>query len=311
MAYSYIIGLDLGGTNVKLALFKKKGKGIIRQQTFSTKKFPTQRRLFNKLVHSIEALISSSGLARRDILGVGVGVPGPVDHNRGKVYYFPNIAGWRNVPLRKMLEARLKISVSVDNDVNLMALAELKFGAARGAKNCLCLTLGTGVGGALILEGQIFRGSSSVAGEIGHVPIDLDGPHCNCGSRGCLERFVGNRQVLANAERIFGRKISLEQLSQLAKKGNRKAKSLWTDLALRLGVALSGLVNVFNPELIVIGGGMSNAGNVLFSKVRSTLKSRAMKPHASKVKIVKARLGVDAGLIGAAVLVEAGQVRKK
>ncbi|MBU2540952.1 MAG: ROK family protein [Candidatus Omnitrophica bacterium] len=300
----YIITIDLGGTNVKLALLRRRSKQIIRLCKFSTKNFPTKRLLFNKLVEAIKDIIANSRLKYSDILGIGIGVPGPVDKQRGLVYYFPNIPGWKNVALKKMLEARLKFPVFVDNDVNLMALAELKFGAAKNARNCICLTLGTGVGGALITNSSVFRGSASVAGEIGHIPISLKGPVCNCGGRGCLERFIGNKIILAQARRIFGKSISLEQLSKLARGGNRKALLIWKDMAQKLGIALSGLINVFNPELIVIGGGLANAGDILFSKVRQTVKERAMRPHSEVVKIVRASLGVNAGSIGASVLVE-------
>lgn len=307
---SYIIGIDLGGTSVKLALFKRKSKKIIRRSTFSTNEFPSKDALLKKIAQSINRLISDSSLTRLSILGVGIGVPGPVDNKAGRVYYFPNIPGWKDVGLKKILEARLKLPVTVDNDTNLMALAELKFGSAKGAKNCLCLTLGTGVGGALILNGSLFRGSTCVAGEFGHVPVALNGPECNCGSRGCLERFIGNKRVLAKARRIFGKGISLEELSQLAKRGERKAIVVWEELGYVLGVALSGFINVFNPDRIIIGGGLSGAGDCLFKKVRSTVKARAMKPHSKAVKILKASLGPAAGLIGAGVLADLSFTKK-
>jgi glucokinase len=307
---SYIIGIDLGGTSVKLALFKRKSKKIIRKSTFSTNEFPSKDALLKKIVQSINSLISDSSLIKSSIFGVGIGVPGPVDNKAGRVYYFPNIPGWKDVDLKKMLQARLKLPVVVDNDTNLMALAELKFGLAKDSKNCFCLTLGTGVGGALILNGSLFRGSTSVAGEFGHVPISLNGPACNCGSRGCLERFIGNKRILAKARRIFGRGISLEQLSQFSKRGERKAIAVWEELGFYLGVALSGFVNTFNPDLIIIGGGLSGAGDCLFNKVRATVKARAMKPHAEAVKILKASLGPDAGLIGAGILADLSFTKK-
>lgn len=303
-SHTYIISIDLGGTNVKLALFKKKKKKIIRQAKFSTKEFPTRKLLFNKLIQAIENIIVGSHLKHSDILGIGIGVPGPVDSHKGLIYYFPNVPGWRNVHLKKMLEHSLKLPVFLDNDANLMALAELKFGLAQNVGNCICLTLGTGVGGALILGGSLYRGSTSVAGEIGHIPVSLNGPVCNCGGRGCLESFVGNKQILLRARRIFGQGISLEQLSRLAKDGNKKAIYIWQDMGFKLGTALAGLINVFNPELILIGGGLANAGGVLFSKVRNSVKMKAMGPHRKAVKILKSRLGVNAGLIGASILVE-------
>lgn len=307
----YTVSLDLGATNAKLAILKTGSKDILCQSRFSTKDFPTRKLLFEKIIQSLEALIVKSGLARSNIYGIGIGVPGPVDFKNGRVYYFPNIPGWKNVPLRKMISSRLDLAVFIDNDVKVMALAESKFGAARGSKNCICLTLGTGVGAALFIDGQLFRGSSSVAGEIGHLPLSLDGPQCNCGGRGCLERFVGNKVVLAKARKAFGSSITLEKLSQLAHRGNKKAISIWQEVGFILGVALSGLINVLNPELVVIGGGLSNAGSVLLQAVRQTVKSRAMAPHAKRVKIVRALLGDSAGLIGAGVLVATELIAKR
>jgi glucokinase len=300
---SYIIGIDLGATVVKIALFKRGLKRLILKETFFTKGYPSQELLFDKLVNSINRLISSCLIKKSDILGVGIGVPGPVNSQRGLVYYFPNIPGWKNFPLKEKLEQKLGLKVFVENDVKLMALAELKFGQARGVKNCVCLTLGTGVGGALILNGSLFRGSSFVAGEIGHLSIDWNGPNCNCGSRGCLEAFIGNKQILRNARKLFGRDISLEEISRLAKQGNKKAGKIWQDMGFKLGIALSGLVNVFNPEKIVIGGGLANAGSILFKSVRSTVKQRAMRPHSKVVSITKSSLGYNAPLVGASVLV--------
>ncbi|MEW6009131.1 MAG: ROK family protein [Candidatus Omnitrophota bacterium] len=300
----YVVGLDLGGTNVKLAIFKRGFKDIISELQFSTKEFPTKKLLFKKIIGSIEVIIADLKLTHSDILGLGIGVPGPVDTKRGLVYYFPNIPGWKNVALKKMLETKLKFPIFLDNDVKLMALAELKFGVAKNVKNCLCLTLGTGVGGALILEGKLFRGSSFVAGEIGHIPISLNGPRCNCGGKGCLERFIGNRQILMKAKQSFGREITLEELSRLAIKGNKKAIAIWQDLSEKLAIALTGLINVFNPQLIVIGGGLSNAGSTLFTSLRLAIKRRAMKPHLKGLKILKSGLGINSGLIGASILVE-------
>jgi glucokinase len=177
-----------------------------------------------------------------------------------------------------------------------MALAEARLGAARNKKNVVCLTLGTGVGGGIILEGKLFRGTNSGAGEIGHMPINTDGPRCNCGGKGCLETYVGNKVILALAKKKLGRKdITLEELSRL---------SIYSDFAEKIGVALTGIVNLLNPEIIVIGGGLSFAGSFIFRKIKETIDKRAMPIHSSSVRVKKTRLGKDAGLIGAALLVK-------
>jgi glucokinase len=216
----------------------------------------------------------------------------------------PNILGWQNTPVKNILEKKLGLKVCVDNDVNLMALAETKLGIAKNRKNVVCVTLGTGVGGGLILEGKLFRGTDFCAGEIGHMPINIHGPRCNCGGRGCLERYVGNKFVLRQAQtKLKMRNITLEKLSRLAEDGNKIALAIYHSFAENIGVALTGVVNLINPEIIVIGGGLSFAGDFIFKKIKQTIDKRAMPVQAKRVKVKKAMLGKDAGLIGAAILV--------
>ncbi|MCM8783056.1 MAG: ROK family protein, partial [Candidatus Omnitrophica bacterium] len=149
-----------------------------------------------------------------------------------------------------------------------MCLAEARIGAAKKSKNAVCLTLGTGVGGGIIINQQLYRGSNSVAGEIGHLPLNEEGEHCRCGGKACLERYVGNRAILRHASQFFNRAITLEELSSLAKRGNKKAQGLWYNVGVKLGIALSGVVNLLNPDCIVMGGGVAEAGKFLFQGIR-------------------------------------------
>jgi len=201
------------------------------------------------------------------------------------------------------LQRRLGLKVNLDNDVNAMTLAEHKFGAGKGAANLVCLTLGTGVGGGIILNGELYRGSTMVAGEVGHIPINEKGPRCNCRGYACIERYVGNRYILSRARKILGKGITLRRIDKLAKKGNRKAIGIWADVGRKLGVMLTGVVNLLNPDKIIIGGGVSKAGELILKPLRQELKARAMKDPAAHVKIVRAKLGTDAGIIGASLLV--------
>ena len=303
MSKKFFIGVDLGGTNLRLGLLDSRYK-IKDKITFGTKKFIKKEDLIQALIDSIYKIITDHALNKKDILGVGLGLPGPIDVRQGTVHFFPNIAGFRDVNLKSILEKKLRLPVFLDNDANLMSLAESKLGAAKGFKNALCLTLGTGVGGGVIINGDIYRGSSFAAGEVGHIPINERGPRCNCGGRGCLEAYVGNQKILRQAKRLFKRDIALEELSRLAVRGNRQAIKVWSGVGMRLGVALAGAVNLLNPDAIVIGGGVAAAGKVLFDKVRETILMRAMSVQAQKVRIYKAKLGSDAGLIGAAILVK-------
>lgn len=303
MSGKLIIAVDLGGTNLKIALLDAKYK-IIDKQVLSTRKFVKKEKLIWAITQAVNDVIANNGLEKRRILGVGIGLPGPVDVKQGLVHFFPNIPGWKEVKLKNILEKRLGLPVFLDNDANLMCLAEYKLGAARGSDNAVCLTLGTGVGGGIIINRSLYRARSSAAGEIGHIPINERGPRCNCGGRGCLEAYIGNQRIKAQARRIFKRNISLEELSGLAKKGNKSALRLWSGLGRRLGRALAGVVNLLSPDCIVIGGGVANTGKILFSEVKKTVLTQAMPVQARQVKILKAELADAAGLVGAAILVK-------
>jgi len=301
----YIVSIDLGGTNLKIALLDLNYK-IRRKNVLDTRKFPGKNGLVLAITHAVNSMIRGARLKKSQILGIGLGVPGPVDAEKGIVHFFPNIPGWKEVKLASLLRKRLGLAVFLDNDAKVMARAEYKSGSGRGFKNVLCITLGTGVGGGIILSGKLHRGQDNAAGEIGHLPINEDGPLCNCGGKACLEAYVGNTRIVRYAERLFKRRISLEELSLLAYNNNKLALKVWHDAGSRLGVALTGMVNVLNLDAIVIGGGVANAGRVLFDKIKETIKKRAMSVQAKRVKIFKAKLGKDAGLIGAAILVQEG-----
>jgi glucokinase len=303
MPGKFIISIDLGGTNLKVALmdlsYQIKLKSIL-----STKAFIKKETLIRAIIDSVRDIIKSNALHRNNILGIGLGLPGPIDAEQGIVHFFPNIPGWREVKLKKILEQTLRLPVFLDNDANLMALAEFKLGAAKGLRNAVCLTLGTGVGAGIIIDGSLYRGSTFCAGEIGHMPINEKGTRCNCGGIACLETYIGNNRILENARRLFKRDISLEELSRKAKRHDRLAQGLWSVVGTKLGIALAGVVNLLNPDAIVIGGGVAGAGKILFDKVKEIILNRAMRIQAKHVLVLKAKLGSDAGLIGAAILVK-------
>lgn len=305
MPKKFIIAIDLGGTNLRIALIDQ-GYRIKDKKTQNTPRLVKKDILIQTIIDAINKIIENNNLNKTNILGVGLGLPGPIDAKRGIVHFLPNIPGWKEVNLKKILEARLKLPVFLDNDANLMTLAEFSQGAARGRKNAVCLTLGTGVGGGIIIDAGLYRGSNFAAGEIGHIPINEEGPRCNCAGRGCLEAYIGNNRIIKAAKNLFRRNVSLEDLSQMAKRGNKKALRLWSQVGRHLGVALTGVVNFLNPEVIVIGGGVANAGKILFAQVKETISSRAMPVQARGVKVLKAKLGNRAGLLGAAILVKQG-----
>ncbi|MFA4842558.1 MAG: ROK family protein [Candidatus Omnitrophota bacterium] len=305
MRKEFIIGIDLGGTNLKVALLDLKYR-IRKKEILNTRKFTSKSSLISGITFAIKRIIQSNNLKRSNVLGVGLGLPGPVDPKRGIVQYLPNIPGWHNVNLKRILQKELGLRVFLDNDANLMCRAEFRLGAARGLRNAVCLTLGTGVGGGIIVDKALFRGSTFNAGEVGHIPINESGPKCNCGGKACLEAYVGNNAILRQARQFFGKSITLEKLSALAAKGNKQALKIWREVGTNLGIALAGIVNLLNPDAIVLGGGVAEAGELLFAQVRKTILQRAMPAQAEHVRLVKARLERDAGLIGAAILVKEG-----
>ena len=313
------VGVDIGGTSVKLGLVNAEGR-VLARDGFLSGYAARRAALLGTLAERTKRLLA---LARRrglEPVGVGIGAPGPVDVERGTVYFFPNIPGWKNTPLRKILQARLGCRVFLDNDANAMALGEYRFGAGRGTANLIALTLGAGIGGGIVLDGKLFHGPRYSAAEIGHLVINEAGPACGCGSRGCVETYVGHRYFIREVKRRLRtssgllkswvlkekRELTPELVAQAARRGDRLSREMWRQTGAHLGTALAGLVNILNPERIIIGGGMAQAGTLLLGPVRAVIRKKSFPIAARSVKVMPAQLGVDAGVIGAAALAFAG-----
>ncbi len=308
------IGVDIGGSSVKLGAVSPAGKIILRDSFLTVH---GREKLLKVLLGRILDLKRQAERRKLKVVGVGVGAPGPIDIGKGLVYFFPNIPGWKNVPLKKQLERQLALPVRLDNDANVMAFAEFYYGAGRGATNLIALTLGTGVGGGLVINGKLFRGPRFSAAEIGHLAVNERGPRCSCGSRGCLETYVGSGYFIKEVRRRLrsGRKSILRKwirqkkilspflVTQAAKQGDRFSKEIWRETGEHLGTALAGLVNLLNPDTIVLGGGIAQNGRLLFDAVTRTIRKKAFPIASRSVKVVPAALGVDAGVIGAASLI--------
>ena len=321
MKKNYTIGIDLGGTNVKIALLKNVNI-IVQKTSIETDKHKGRSKLIAEIIKIIKQLIKDNKLKKSQIAGIGIGVAGPINFDRGFIHNLTNIKGWKNTPLKQMLTKKIGIRTFVDNDVNVVTLGELAFGAGRGFKDILCLTLGTGVGGGIVLNGHLYRGPNFTAGEIGHIPISITGPKCNCGGTACIERYVGNKFIIQRAKELVKNnkkslifkyannqisKITPKIISQAASDKDKTALLIWREVGNYLGIALSGLVNTLNPELIIIGGGVAKAGKPLFDSIKKTIKLRAMKNPASFVRVVPALLGEEAGIVGASVLADLGK----
>ena len=224
-------------------------------------------------------------------------------------YNLTNVKGWSEVPLRDIMEEKTGIPTVIENDANCMAYAEWKYGAAKGYRHAVCVTLGTGVGGGLILNGELFRGANCAAGEIGQMSIDIDGvegPYGNCGA---LERYIGNRQISEKALAVYAEKgvklpddFSPEALAELGSQGDPTALEVWNEVGRSLGCCLMNVVYLLNPEVIVIGGGISEAGELLYAPLRETLRRSLTAECFDHLHIVPARYGNTAGIIGSSAL---------
>lgn len=300
----YVIGIDVGGTNIKVGLVDP--KGVIRARLFlPTKKYVrSKQKLIEAIIFGCYEIIKKSGLKKSLVVGIGIGLPGLINTEKGLVYSLTNIPGWKNVPLKKIIESKLKIPTFIDNDVNVITLAEWKYGAGRKMRNMICITIGTGLGGGLIINNALYRGEGFAAGEVGHIPLNEKGKACQCGGWGCLETYAGNRYLNGEARKEFHSNIVLEDVTQKAQKGNKAAIRFWKQVGEHIGNGLTGVVNVLNPRCIVIGGGISNAPQDMFRSIDKVIKKRAMHVQGKMVWICKSKLGNDAGIIGTHVLVK-------
>jgi len=299
------IGVDVGGTNVKLGLVDDQGRVFSRSRLITKSYSPQPALLINAMADGIHRMLQESEIKLSHVAGIGIGLPGLVDPLSGHVIFLPNIPKWRNIPLRQILQKKTGLPVFLDNDVNVITLGEWQFGAGQGTQNMIGMTLGTGVGAGLILNGLLYRGPGFAAGELGHMPINLKGPKCTCPSYACLESYVGNQRLIKRAVKRFRRKdITLEMISDLAGRHDPEALAFWKEVGLEVGSALVGVVNLLNPEKIVIGGGIARSSRFFFPVIRQQIRQRAMPVQAKMVRVVKARLGDDTGLVGAGVLVK-------
>ena len=311
------IGIDVGGTNVKIALVDTKGK-IVYSNSVPTRAEMGYEYTVNNIKQAIYDLLKETKLTTKDIEGIGFGFPGQVDYKAGIVRNAPNIPGWVEVPIAKLIEDEFKVPTRVDNDVRCAALGELKYGAGKGCENLICITVGTGIGSGLILNGKLVRGASNAAGEIGHIKLQMnDGPICGCGDTGCLEAFASGPSIVAMAEEYIkggkstkfremasGGQITPYIVCEAAKAGDPVAQRIFTIMGEYIGIGLASVVNLLNPERIIIGGGVADAGDLLLAPLTETLKKRAMKIAGSAVEVVPAQLGNTAGVIGSSLLIE-------
>jgi glucokinase len=309
------IGVDLGGTTIKTGLVSERGK-ILYQNKFPSHSDRGPVAVVQQIVRSVRDAMEHKPKGK--IAGVGIGAPGVVDDD-GYVKAPPNFADWDRVRLAKEVGRYLKgMPVTVENDANCAAIAELKFGAGKRYKNFLFIIWGTGVGGGIILDNRLYRGPTGGAGEVGHVTIDYNGPQCGCGNHGCIEAYIGQRYLSQRTvEKVKAHpdskilslvggdysKIEPIYISQAAEAGDELARSILIEAGTLLGVAVAAVMNIMDLRVSIIGGGVSAAGELVMTAIQQSVRARVLKPLRDEIKVVQAKLGNNAGILGAAGLV--------
>ena len=300
----YVVGIDLGGTNIAAGLADENGK-ILDRASCSTGSGRPAKEIIADMAGLVKKLAGTDSLA-----GVGIGVPGFVYGNM--VLRCVNL-GWWDIDVNKMMrDEGIDCCVRVGNDANCAALGEYKFGACKGARNAVVLTLGTGVGGGIIIDGKLYVGSRGYAAEIGHMPFMADGIACPCGGKGCLEQYCSATALIRMSNEAksmngctYDKITSTKQVMQAVKEGDSEITGAFETYIRYLATAVNGLINIFDPDVVALGGGLSNAGDALLIPVIDGVKKiSCLKGDAFKVKIVTAANGNDAGILGAAALID-------
>ena len=309
MANTYL-GIDLGGTGVKLAVVDEHGE-ILEQSSFPNSCPSDPEKVVSGIMFNFEKMKTAKNLK-----GTGIGVAGDIDQKNGVVRFSPNL-GWKNLELKRLLKPFLPSPMVIDNDANAAAWGAFVLDNEDKVKNLVCLTLGTGIGGGIVCDGQLYRGATGTAGEIGHITLEPYGLRCNCGSMGCIERYLGANYLSAQAKEAVERgkskkilklvdgrieDINPEILAKAANMGDELANEIWFQAGERLGIVLAGLVNLMNPELIVLAGGLSKAGNLILKPLKETVKKRAFQTPAQACQIIISKYNQKLGVVGAALL---------
>jgi len=310
----YVVGIDIGGTNIVAGTVAEDGSEVLGLVSEPTLAEQGAEGVLSRIMKLARA--SMAAARGKEIAGLGIGSPGPLDTTTGVVLLTPNL-GWVNFPLRDRVAGALGMPATLDNDANCAIFGEWWRGAARGASHVVGLTIGTGIGGGIVLAGRVYRGKSDIAGEIGHMTIDLNGRRCKCGNYGCLEAYASGPAIAARAiegieagadsslpRYVNGdlARITAQIVYEAAHDGDGYALEVVHDTAKFLGAGVANVVNIFNPEVVVICGGVTLAGDKLFLPLRSEVKRRAFKPAVEACRIVPGELTGTAGVYGAAAV---------
>ncbi|MBI4064341.1 MAG: ROK family protein [Elusimicrobia bacterium] len=299
-----IVGIDIGGTKIMAGLIRlpsdASGKAVILKKVEQ----PTAKKR-ESAITQITSIAAELIQNEKSIKGMGVAAPGPMDAKRGVLLRAPNLSGWENIRLKSLLEKKFRVPVALENDANAAALAEALWGAGKGKRHVLFATISTGIGTGLVIDGRLYRGATGFALEGGHLTIDRNGASCNCGQKGCIEAYASGPAIAKRARKVLVNAppaLSSLYIEKEAKKGNAACKKLIEDAAFDLGLWLGNMVNLFDPDVIVLGGGVTSFGKHFFDVIKQTLPKFSVNPKANEIPVIPAKLGRDMGIFGAAAI---------
>lgn len=310
----YALGVDLGGTNIKLGFVSDKGE-IISSSMVTTNREGGPQEVISQLKKGISEVLLKEEIK---IEGIGIGAAGSVSSKKGTVSNPPNVPGWGVVNLVKIINEEFNLPVYIDNDANVAAIGEMLYGAGKDYNSFALITLGTGVGGGLILNRKIYQGNTGAAGEIGHISIDYNGRLCNCGSKGCVEAYVGNHYLMDIVKEELGKHqdskilkiinnntdlLTPKIINEAASVGDKYALQIIERVGFYVGVALSSVSNLLDIDTFIIGGGVSAFGTPLINSIKKTIKKNVLKTLKNRIKVVPAMLKNEAGIVGSSSLV--------
>lgn len=306
----YVVGIDLGGTKISTSLSTFEGE-IIKNIVVPTNALEGAVPVLDRITETIENVLAEANVTVEDVQAIGIGSPGPLDANKGIIITTPNLP-FKNYNVVKPIKDKFNIPVYLDNDANVAAIGEYMFGAGKGKENIVYFTVSTGIGGGAVLNGNIYRGNTCNALEIGHSTVDPNGPRCNCGNLGCLEAVssgtaIGKRGVEAvstNVETSLRKydKVTSYEVFKEAEVGDEVSKDIVDNALNYLGIGVANAVAIFDPQMVIIGGGVTQVGDILFDKVRQVVNKRCFKNMAESCEIALAGLGTNAGVVGAVAL---------
>lgn len=308
MDKKYVVGVDLGGTKIYTALVNLDGE-IVKEVTVKTEAEKGDKVVLEKLLKTIDDVLENVSLD--EVKAIGVGSPGPLDVEKGLIVYTPNLP-FKNFNIVSPIKERYNIDTYLDNDANVATLSEYMFGAGKGSRNMVFVTVSTGIGGGAILNGNIFRGSTSNALEIGHITVMQGGPRCGCGNTGCAEALASGTAIMKRAKEALDSKVdttlrnyetvTAKEVFVEAERGDKVSQDILNNALSYLGITIANIANSFDPDKIVIGGGVSEAGRIVFDMIDKEMDRRCLKTIYNHCKIEKAMLGGKAGVLGAAAL---------